>query len=229
MSHVRARTSHAAADLPRSNIKSPKRQLNDTAARSLDIVASLVALIVFAPVMLAIAIAIKLLDPGPVFFRHRRIGRNGEYFACWKFRTMVVDADERLARLLSQDDAAAKEWDENQKLRNDPRITPLGRFLRRSSLDELPQLFNIISGEMSIVGPRPIVDDEVQRYGERFALYCAVRPGLTGLWQISGRSDTRYFERVLLDARYVSSRTLLRNVKIIILTVPRVIAARGSC
>lgn len=141
---------------------------------------------------------------------------------------MVIDAEARLDALLSADPIAGREWAETQKLVNDPRVTPLGSFLRKSSLDELPQLFNVLLGEMSIVGPRPIVEAEAARYGQYFGLYCLVRPGITGLWQISGRSDVRYFERVLLDARYISSKSVLRDLRIIVLTVPSVLVARGS-
>lgn len=197
-------------------------------SRALDIAIAAVALLFFLPLFLLVAIAIKLADPGPVFFRHRRVGLGGKTFGCWKFRTMVVDAEQRLAAILASDPEAAREWHESQKLTHDPRVTWLGNFLRRSSLDELPQLFNVLMGEMSIVGPRPIVETEAARYGQHFALYCLVRPGITGLWQISGRSDVRYFERVLMDVRYVSSRTMLRDLRIIVLTVPSVLAARGS-
>jgi len=199
-----------------------------TPSRLLDITIAALALLFFLPLFLLIAVAIKIADPGPVFFRHRRIGLGGKTFGCWKFRTMVVDAESRLAAILAQDPEAAREWQENQKLVHDPRVTWLGNFLRRSSLDELPQLFNVLLGEMSIVGPRPIVETEAARYGEHFALYCLVRPGITGLWQISGRSDIRYFERVIMDVRYVSSRSLMRDIRIIVLTVPSVLAARGS-
>jgi exopolysaccharide production protein ExoY len=200
----------------------------DWVSRALDIVIASVALLFFLPVFLVIALAIKLTDPGPVFFGHRRIGLGGKSFRCWKFRSMVIDAEPRLAAILASDPVAAREWAEHQKLSDDPRVTRLGNFLRRSSLDELPQLFNVLAGEMSIVGPRPIVETEAERYGQHFALYCLVRPGITGLWQISGRSDIHYFERVLLDVRYVSSRTTMRDIRIILLTVPSVLAARGS-
>jgi exopolysaccharide production protein ExoY len=200
-----------------------------TVSRGLDIVIAALALLFLLPLLVLIALAIKISDPGPVFFGHRRVGRGGRSFACWKFRTMVVDAETRLARILASDPRAAREWAEHQKLTNDPRVTAIGNFLRRSSLDELPQLFNVLRGEMSIVGPRPIVENEAARYGQHFALYCLVRPGITGLWQISGRSDIRYFERVLLDVRYVSSKSMLRDLRIIVLTVPSVLAARGSC
>lgn len=200
----------------------------DILSRALDILIASAALVFFAPLFVLVAVLIKLADPGPVFFGHRRIGLGGKAFRCWKFRSMVVDAEARLAAILASDPEAAREWAEHQKLTDDPRVTRLGNFLRRSSIDELPQLFNVLMGEMSIVGPRPIVETEAARYGPHFALYCLVRPGITGLWQISGRSDVHYFERVLLDVRYVSSRTMLRDIRIILLTVPSVIAARGS-
>ncbi|MEQ5787959.1 sugar transferase [Erythrobacter sp. NFXS35] len=197
-------------------------------SRGIDILIASLALLFFLPLFALIALATKICDPGPVFFGHRRIGKDGRSFLCWKFRTMVIDAEARLESLLRADPRAAREWAESQKLSNDPRVTPLGNFLRKSSLDELPQLINVLRGEMSIVGPRPIVEAEAERYGQHFALYCLVRPGLTGLWQISGRSDIRYFERVLIDARYVSSKSVLRDLRIIVMTVPSVFAARGS-
>lgn len=209
-------------------VKAPNGWPPAALSRALDILISTLALVFFAPLLVLIAVAIACTDPGPVFFRHRRVGLGGKTFGCWKFRTMVVGAEERLAEILARDPEAAREWAESQKLTHDPRVTWLGNFLRRSSLDELPQLFNVLLGEMSIVGPRPIVETEAARYGEHFALYCLVRPGITGLWQISGRSDIHYFERVLLDVRYVSSRTVLRDMRIILLTVPSVLAARGS-
>lgn len=213
---------------PQSAAKGWSGWSRGTPSRLLDLAIAALALLFFLPLFLLIAVAIKIADPGPVFFRHRRIGLGGKTFGCWKFRTMVVDAESRLAAILAQDPEAAREWQENQKLVHDPRVTWLGNFLRRSSLDELPQLFNVLLGEMSIVGPRPIVETEAARYGPHFALYCLVRPGITGLWQISGRSDIRYFERVLMDVRYVSSRSLMRDIRIIVLTVPSVLAARGS-
>ncbi|MFO6448750.1 sugar transferase [Erythrobacter sp. NE805] len=208
--------------------KTPGLLARATLSRALDIVIAALALAFFLPLFAVTAIAIKLTDPGPVLFGHRRIGLGGKSFRCWKFRSMVVDAEARLANILANDPEAAREWAEQQKLTDDPRVTRLGNFLRRSSLDELPQLWNVLVGEMSIVGPRPIVETEAARYGPHFALYCLVRPGITGLWQISGRSDIHYFERVLLDVRYVSSRTTWRDLRIIVLTVPSVLAARGS-
>jgi lipopolysaccharide/colanic/teichoic acid biosynthesis glycosyltransferase len=196
--------------------------------RILDLIIGVVALIIFAPLLIALAVLIYVTDPGPILFVQQRIGHNGRSFACFKFRTMVVDAQERLARLLEEDPAARTEWERDHKLRNDPRITSLGRFLRKSSFDELPQFFNLINGTMSAVGPRPIVVAEITRYGRRFGDYCRVKPGITGLWQVSGRSDTTYRRRVALDVAYSRHRSIGLNVKIMLMTIPAVLAARGS-
>ena len=200
----------------------------DVLSRALDISVSLLALIFFAPLLLAVALAIYVTDPGPIFFAHRRIGRRGRTFACLKFRSMVVNADQRIKELLDSDPVARREWERDHKLRNDPRITPLGNFLRRSSLDELPQLFNVLRGEMSIVGPRPIVFDEVPRYGRYYQHYCLARPGITGLWQINGRNDVSYRRRVALDTTYARTRTVFFDIEIMLRTVPAVLASRGS-
>lgn len=194
----------------------------------MDLTAGLVLLFLLTPLMLAIAALIRTADGGPALYRQNRIGRGGKSFRCWKFRTMACNADEALQRLLSSDPAAAQEWAERQKLSRDPRVTPLGAFLRKSSLDELPQLFNIVLGEMSFVGPRPIVAAERERYGEAFSHCFSVPPGLTGLWQISGRSDCSYATRVLLDSQYATEWHLLLDVKILVRTVPAVLMQRGS-
>lgn len=196
--------------------------------RGLDIVISLVALIFVAPLMIVVAIAVKIQDGGPVFFGHSRIGYEGRAFRCWKFRSMVVDADARLAALLARSPEARKEWDDNQKLRKDPRVTLLGRMLRVSSIDELPQLFNVLIGEMSLVGPRPIVTAEVARYGSRFNHYCSVRPGITGLWQVSGRSDTGYRTRVAMDTVFAKRASPRLYLALLLATVPAVLYRRGS-
>ena len=187
------------------------------------------ALLVLAPLMALVALAVRLGSPGPVLFAHTRVGRGGRDFACLKFRTMVVDADERLRLLLASDPLARAQWQRDHKLRNDPRITRIGNFLRRSSLDELPQLFNVLGGSMSLVGPRPIVAGEVGRYGNRFVDYCRVRPGITGLWQVNGRSNTSYRQRVAMDVLYVRRRSLVLNGMIIAKTLPAVMLQRGSC
>ncbi len=196
--------------------------------RVTDVALSSAALIFLLPLMLPIAMAIRLHDGGPALFVQTRIGRNGKRFSCFKFRTMVVDADARLKELLGTSPAALKEWEGSQKLTTDPRITRFGQFLRKSSLDELPQLLNILRGEMSIVGPRPIVESEVAKYGNYFDYYSSVKPGLTGLWQISGRSDTSYDERVALDVKYVEHWSFLVDTKIIALTIPAVLVSKGA-
>lgn len=196
--------------------------------RGIDLAAGVVLLLLLAPLMLLIAALIRAGDGGPAIFKQARIGRSGKSFRCWKFRTMATNADDALQQLLASDPVAAQEWAESQKLTHDPRITPVGAFLRRSSLDELPQLFNIIAGEMSFVGPRPIVAAERERYGEAFTHCFSVPPGLTGLWQISGRSDCSYATRVSLDSQYASEWHLLLDAKILVKTVPAVLMQRGS-
>lgn len=197
--------------------------------RPVDIAIALLALVVLAPLLAAVALAVGLSSAGPVLFAHRRLGRGGRTFACLKFRTMVMDADARLHLLLANDPVARAQWQKDHKLRHDPRITCIGAFLRKSSLDELPQLFNVLAGSMSLVGPRPIVAGEVARYGNRFADYCKVRPGITGLWQVSGRSNTSYRQRVAMDVLYVRQRSLRLNGMIIAKTIPAVMLQRGSC
>jgi lipopolysaccharide/colanic/teichoic acid biosynthesis glycosyltransferase len=212
----------------RMPVRPPQNPVNEVILRLLDVAVGIVAVIVFGPLLIGLAIAIYVTSPGPLIFAQPRIGKNGREFRCLKFRTMVVDATDRLEQLLASDPSARAEWARDHKLRNDPRITPLGRFLRKSSLDELPQFFNLINGTMSIVGPRPIVNAEVVRYGRRFQDYCRVRPGITGLWQVSGRSDTTYRRRVALDVAYSKHRSLGLNIKIMLMTVPAVLAAKGS-
>ena len=189
----------------------------------------LLILIFVLPLMLLTAAAVAVQDGGPILFRHRRIGARGQSFYCFKFRSMRVDAQERLAELLARDPAARLEWERSQKLRNDPRVTPLGDFLRRSSLDELPQLFNLLRGEMNLVGPRPIVESEMIRYGARLRHYQTVKPGITGLWQVSGRSGVGYRRRVAMDTLYAKHRTVGLDLWIIAQTIPAVLLKRGSC
>lgn len=197
--------------------------------RFFDITLAIAALILVGPLMVLTAIVIRLTSPGPVFFVHTRIGQNGKTFGCCKFRTMAIDADRRLADLLERDPVARTEWLRDQKLRKDPRITPVGHFLRRSSIDELPQLYNVLTGTMSWVGPRPIVSNEIGRYGHHFRQYCAVRPGITGLWQVSGRNNTTYRRRVALDVMYVRRRNVMLYGAIMARTLPAVLLQRGSC
>ena len=175
-----------------------------------------------------VAIMVKLTDPGPVIYKHVRVGLWGRRFNCFKFRTMFVDSENVLEALLDGDPGARAEWEGNQKLIKDPRVTPVGRFLRESSLDELPQLINVLRGDMSLVGPRPIVPSEMSRYGDRLGSYLSARPGLTGAWQISGRSDCSYEKRVELDSNYVSNWRLSTDLSILMRTVGAVIDRKGS-
>jgi Undecaprenyl-phosphate galactose phosphotransferase WbaP len=213
---------------PRTSRRLRRISVDGALTDGMNMVVAILALIFLAPVMLAVALAVFLQDGGPVVFAHRRIGRGGRYFYCLKFRSMAIDAEQRLAELLAQDPAARAEWEKDHKLRNDPRVTRLGAFLRKTSLDELPQLFNVLRGEMSLVGPRPIVDAEVPKYGRRFMSYCAVKPGITGLWQVSGRNDTSYRARVAMDCVYARQRNVLMDGMIIAATVPAVLLRRGS-
>jgi lipopolysaccharide/colanic/teichoic acid biosynthesis glycosyltransferase len=197
-------------------------------SRALDIVIAAAVLLFTLPLFTALVIAIRLNDGGPAFFGHERLGRNGKSFRCLKFRSMVINAEQRLQALLASDPVAAREWARDQKLRKDPRITSFGAFLRKSSLDELPQLLNVLRGEMSIVGPRPIVESEIVRYGRSYRHYCSVRPGITGLWQVTGRSNVSYRRRVALDRLYVQSKSLSVDVKIMLKTIPAGLVRSGS-
>ncbi len=197
------------------------------AKRAFDVLSAALLLAFVAPLML-ILYALVSLDGGPAIFAHRRVGEGGRTFSCLKFRSMHTDAAERLQDILLNDPQARAEWAKDHKLRRDPRITPLGRFLRASSLDELPQLFNIIRGEMSVVGPRPIVQAEVVRYGARFESYRRTRPGLTGLWQVSGRNNVDYRRRVAMDVLYARRSSFLLDLKIVMMTIPAVLLSKGS-
>lgn len=211
----------------RERIKIGKKASLDL-CRVLDIVIALAVLIFVAPLMIVIAGLIKLQDGGPALFGHARIGQGGRTFKCLKFRSMVVDAEARLNALLARDPEARREWEADHKLRKDPRITALGAFLRKSSLDELPQLFNVLKGEMSLVGPRPIVTSEIVRYGRWFPYYCSVKPGVTGLWQVNGRNDVSYRRRVALDVLFARTNGVRRYLKIMAATVPAVLLRSGS-
>ena len=193
-----------------------------TTGRSLkrtgDVVFALSALLIGAPVFLLLAVLVKVSSPGPVFYVQRRVGRGYRHFGCIKFRTMRPDADRVLASVLASSPAMQEEFERDFKLREDPRITPIGRFLRRSSLDELPQFINVLRGEMSVVGPRPIVDKEIDRYGPYMDEVLAVRPGLTGLWQVSGRNNLSYAKRVRLDVAYARGRSFFLDLAIVLRT-----------
>ena len=195
--------------------------------RLFDIVGALAICLVVLPIFAVLAIAIRLTGQ-PVMFSHTRVGLGRRTFRCFKFRSMVPNATEVLKELLRKDYKALQEWRENHKLRDDPRITRLGRFLRETSLDELPQLWNVIKGDMSLVGPRPIVVDELERYGNKALDYCTVRPGMTGLWQVSGRSNLTYSRRVSLDMLYVRRQSLMLDLWVLWRTIFVVFGRGGS-
>lgn len=200
------------------------RPVGGWAKRAFDVTIALTGLILMAPIMGVIAALIYITMGGPVLFAQQRVGFKQRSFRCYKFRTMVADADERLARHLQDDPDAAHAWRETQKLQSDPRVTPLGHILRKSSLDELPQLFNILRGDMSCIGPRPVPMKELlQRYGSAASDYIRAKPGLTGMWQVNGRSATNYTHRIKCDRYYVRRWSLLLDIKILFRTVPAVL------
>ncbi len=196
--------------------------------RAIDLLLAIGGSVVILPGVLLVALLIKLSSSGPAFYGHWRIGERGKPFRAWKFRTMVENADKVLEVYLGSDPVLRAEWEETQKLRKDPRITGIGRILRETSLDELPQVYNVIRGEMSLVGPRPIVDGEVIRYGEEFELYQKVRPGITGLWQVSGRAETTYRQRVAMDVHYVRNWSIWLDFYLLAKTFGAVIRKQGA-
>jgi exopolysaccharide production protein ExoY len=197
------------------------------AKRTLDVIGALVLGLVFAPLIVVIVFLMRRRG-GTVIYRHRRVGRGGQIFCCLKFRTMVPNADQVLRDLLESNPELRAEWVRDHKLRNDPRVTRLGRFLRRTSLDELPQLLNVLRGEMSLVGPRPVVREELLRYGRNVKTYLAAKPGITGLWQVTGRNDTDYRRRVVLDTYYVRNQNLLLDLYILAKTTAVVLGGNGA-
>ena len=196
--------------------------------RGFDIVGAVAAIVLLSPLLIMLSLLVKLSDGGKIFYAHRRIGRNGNVFHCLKFRTMVENGDEVLAAHFATNHRARAEWLATRKLQNDPRVTRVGLVLRKLSLDELPQVFNILMGHMSFVGPRPVVRDELELYGQAADCYLKSRPGLTGLWQISGRNDVSYGTRVAFDRHYVENWSFVADLKIILKTVPVVFSSRGS-
>lgn len=196
--------------------------------RSFDILLAFLAFLALSPLFLLIVALVKLSDGGSVFYGHRRIGHNGQVFRCLKFRTMVENGDRVLQEYFEEHPAAYEEWRLTRKLQEDPRVTVVGSVLRKLSLDELPQLINIIRGEMSIVGPRPVVEDELELYDAAAIYYLRSRPGLTGLWQVSGRNDVSYAARVAFDTHYVQNWSLLADLVIVFKTIPAVCFSRGS-
>lgn len=197
--------------------------------RIFDIGFSLFALILCLPLFVLIAIGIVLSSRGNIVFSQERIGRGGKKFHCYKFRSMYSDAEKRLTHLLASDHNLRSEWEKHHKLKNDPRITPFGRFLRKTSLDELPQFFNVLKGDLSVVGPRPVVENElVSHYGPKASKILSIRPGVTGIWQVSGRNDLSYSRRIEMDEKYVDTHSLLLDLSLIIKTIPRMIFSKGA-
>lgn len=196
--------------------------------RVLDVIIAVTAIALLWPLILMVALLIKASTDGPVIFGHRRVGLGGREFHCYKFRTMTCDAERRLQDYLKDNPAAADEWNRSRKLKDDPRVTTVGRMLRNSSLDELPQLLNVLRGEMSCVGPRPIARDEIPLYGQMAEHYLSVRPGMTGAWQVSGRSSLSYDDRVNIDANYVRHWSFWTDVMIILRTIPAVLRTRET-
>ena len=196
-----------------------------TPKRFVDIFLAISGILLLAPLLIICFLVTVIASPGPALFRHRRVGFNGRHFDCLKFRTMATDASQRLQRLIDSDPLAASEWAANRKLKNDPRVTAIGAILRKSSLDELPQLFNVLRGDMSIVGPRPVTDEELARYTTSVGAYLACRPGITGLWQVSGRSSTTYDKRVACDTFYARNWSMALDAKILIVTLPSLIVS----
>ena len=197
--------------------------------RLFDLILTVFGTLLISPLLVYIAYKIHKEDPGPIIFSHTRIGKGGKEFSCYKFRTMVVNSNEILEKHLSQNPAAKAEWESNFKLKDDPRITPIGEFLRKSSLDELPQILNVLKGEMSLVGPRPVVREELDKYYcEATKEYCSVRPGITGVWQVSGRNDVSYAERVAMDVEYVRTQNLWMDIVILYKTIDVVLNKKGA-
>lgn len=205
-----------------------ERNINKCIKYIFDMVLTSVGTVCISPLLIIIAIWIYIDSPGPVIFKHMRVGKNGKEFPCYKFRSMCVDAKEKLEELLKNDPEARVEWEKDFKLKNDPRITRSGAFLRKTSLDELPQIFNVLKGEMSLVGPRPIIKDEMERYGKYINDYLMVRPGIAGMWQCSGRNDIDYTERVHMDSWYVRNWSVWLDIMILWRTFKAVFAKKGA-
>jgi len=202
-----------------------RRAFYEAWKRAIDILTSAMLLLLFAPLFVAVAIAVRLSSPGPIFFRHKRLGKGGREFWCVKFRTMVVDAEAQLER----DPELRKRFQERFKLKNDPRVTRVGAFLRKTSLDELPQLLLVLRGDMSLIGPRPIVRAEIDKYGVHYEKLLSVKPGLSGMWQAFGRSDISYDERIQMDLHYIEYRSLRLDLMLLCQTPVSILARRGAC
>ena len=216
------------AALPHPPVARKMHWMERTAKRSMDIVGALVFFALLGPVYLLVALSVRISMGAPIHFWQSRLGQDGHRFRFYKFRSMVHDSDAVLDEFLSKNDMARTEWDTFQKLEKDPRITPIGHLIRRASLDELPQFWNVLKGDMSLVGPRPCMERQRSLYGKHWAHYCTMRPGITGLWQVSGRNRLPYAKRVELDAYYVENWSLWLDIKILLRTFRAVFTAEGS-
>lgn len=223
----------AVLDQPRArpdhNRTSRSHPFGGALKRLIDLALCAPILLFVGPLMLLAALAVKLQDGGPVMFTQLRVGHRGQLFRCLKFRTMIVDAESRMESLLRADPEAARQWREKQKLLHDPRVTRVGHILRATSVDELPQLFNVLLGHMSLVGPRPILPDQIEAYGAAYGRYCSARPGITGLWQVSGRNEATFIQRSELDEAYLRAWSLLNDLVLLVRTVRVVATGRGAC
>lgn len=197
--------------------------------RAFDILFSLFVLFFGSPIFLLIALAVRKSSPGNITYNHKRIGRGGQVFNCLKFRTMYSDADKRLEKILKESPKLRKEWEKTQKLKKDPRITSIGKFLRKTSLDEMPQFINVLMGDLSVVGPRAMVRTEIEKFlGDKAEKILSIRPGITGLWQTSGRSDISYTNRIKLDEKYVENSSFFLDLKLIVKTIPVMLFSKGA-
>lgn len=200
-----------------------------SAKRIFDILFSLGAILFFLPLGLIIAVLIKATSPGRIFYSCKRVGKDGQPIYCWKFRTMCEDADKKLLEILHQNPQLKQEWDTYYKLKDDPRVSGIGKILRKTSLDELPQFWNVLTGDLSVVGPRPVTEEEIKKYfGEKASKILSVRPGLTGIWQTSGRSLLTFEERIRLEESYIEMQSLIFDLKIICKTIPMMFISRGA-
>jgi len=227
MTHTHSQAHHHQPEWEKQRTRQSGTKISRPAKFVMDKAGALIALILFSPLFIFLILKIRQ-DGGPAFYAQERVGRNGKTFKCWKLRSMIMNADEELKNLLQNDPQARAEWEKDFKLKNDPRITKIGNFLRKSSLDELPQFFNVLRGEMSLVGPRPIVEDEKKYYGDKINDYLSINPGITGLWQVSGRNDVSYEERVSLDSWYAHNWSITGDVIIMFKTIFVVLAKRGA-
>lgn len=214
--------------LPHAPLSHSHPPIGGLLKRGFDVLGASIGLILLSPLFVLLALLVKASGPGSIFYGHARVGRSGQTFKCLKFRTMMQDGDGVLAQYFADNPSAAAEWEATRKLQDDPRVTRVGAVLRKLSLDELPQILNILRGDMSIVGPRPVVSDELDLYGAAAVHYLKSRPGLTGLWQVSGRNDVSYVSRVAFDTHYVENWSFRTDLSIILRTVPAVLASRGS-